>query len=212
MSRAHNRLAHRTVRYHSAVVPRSSSVRIGLMVPPPLPLLGIRVARSLDLEVLRRRFSAVAYDLELDLLAFVERGQTRLLHRRNVHKHIAPAALRLDESIAFGRIKPLHSPGRHQSSPGKRDRPPNLHIPVTAAIRIRHITNGLVTLIPANLRDRLSRSHKWLHDLLGVRLSYRETSQASFNRSVLGFVERGGTIPVTWNQTTIWMTSRRRAG
>src|SRR6266853_4360117 len=123
MSRAHNRLAHRTVRYHSAVVPRSSSVRIGLMVPPPLPLLGIRVARSLDLEVLRRRFSAVAYDLELDLLAFVERGQTRLLHRRNVHKHIAPAALRLDESIAFGRIKPLHSPGRHQSSPsGKRGR------------------------------------------------------------------------------------------
>jgi hypothetical protein len=70
-----------------------------------------------------------------------------------VHKHIATAALRLDESIAFGRIKPLHSPGRHQSSPSsKRGRPPNLHIPVTAAIKIRHITNGLVTLIPANLR------------------------------------------------------------
>src|SRR5882762_8898416 len=52
----------------------------------------------------------------------------RLLHSRNVHKHIAPAALGLDESIAFGRIKPLHSPGRHQSSPsGKRGRPSNLH-------------------------------------------------------------------------------------
>ena len=75
------------------------------------------VTRSLDLKILRRRFSAVAYDLELDLLAFIERGQTRPLHSRNVHKHIAPAALRLDESIAFGRIKPLHSPGRHQSSP-----------------------------------------------------------------------------------------------
>src|SRR5260370_28712444 len=123
---------------------------------------------------------AVAYDLERDLLAFVERGQTRLLHSRNVHKHIAPAALRLDEPIAFGRIKPLHSPGRHQSSPGKRDRPPNLHIPVTAAIRIRHITNGLVTLIPANLRDRLSCSHTWLHDPFGVRSFCRETSQASF--------------------------------
>jgi hypothetical protein len=93
------------------------------------------VTRSLDLKILRRRFSAVAYDLELDPLAFIERGQTRLLHSGNVHKHIAPAALRLDESIAFGRIKPLHSPGRHQSSPrGKRGRPPNLHIPVTAAI------------------------------------------------------------------------------
>src|SRR5712691_9880979 len=98
------------------------------------------VTRSLDLKILRRRFSAVAYDLELDLLAFIERGQTRPLHSRNVHKYIAPAALRLDESIAFGRIKPLHSPGRHQSSPrGKRGRPPNLHTPVTAAIKIRHI-------------------------------------------------------------------------
>jgi hypothetical protein len=115
--------------------------------------------RSLDLKILRRRFSAVAYDLELDLLAFVECGQTRPLHGRNVHKHILPAALRLDESIAFGRIKPFHSPGRHQSSPrGKRGRPPNLHIPVTATIKLRHITNGLVTLIPANLRNQLSRS------------------------------------------------------
>src|SRR5260221_7456461 len=77
----------------------------------------IRFTRSLDLKILRRRFSAVAYDLELDLLAFIERGKTRLLYSRNVHKHIAPAALRLDKSIAFGRIKPLHSPGRHQSSP-----------------------------------------------------------------------------------------------
>jgi hypothetical protein len=117
------------------------------------------VTGSLDPKILRRRFSAVAYDLELDLLAFIERGQTRPLHSRNVHKHILPAALRLDESIAFGRIKPLHSPGRHQSSPrGKRRRPPNLHIPVTAAIKIRHITNGLVMLIPANLRNQLSRS------------------------------------------------------
>src|SRR6266852_5263625 len=86
------------------------------------------VARSLDLKILRRRFSAVAYDLELDLLAFIERGQTRLLHSRNVHKHILPAALRLDESVAFGRIQPLHSPGRHQSSPrGKRGGPPTAH-------------------------------------------------------------------------------------
>src|SRR5882762_9596782 len=176
MSRAHVRLAHRTVRYHSAVAPRSSSVRVGLMVPPhPFvwALSGHKICsgvirtqdlfgrypdtRSLDLKILRRRFSAVAYNLELDLLAVIERGQTRFLHSRNVHKHILAAALRLDESIAFGRIKPLHSPGRHQSSPrGKRGGPPNLHIPVTAAIRILHVTNGLVTLIEANLRDQLA--------------------------------------------------------
>src|SRR5260370_2686875 len=119
------------------------------------------VTRSLDLKILRRRFSAVAYDLELDLLAFIERGQTRPLHSRNVHKHIAPATLRLDESIAFGRIKPLDSHGRHQrSASGKRGRPPNLHVPVTGAIRIRPIDNGLVTLIPANRRDRLPRSQR----------------------------------------------------
>ena len=49
-----------------------------------------RVTKSLDLKILRRRFSAVAYDLELDLLALIERGQTRPLHSRNVHKHILP--------------------------------------------------------------------------------------------------------------------------
>jgi hypothetical protein len=90
-----------------------------------------------DLEIFRRRFSAVAYNFELDLLAFIECRQTSLLHSRNMHKHILPTALRLDESIAFGRIKPLHSPARHQSSPrGRRHRLPNLHIPVTAAIAI----------------------------------------------------------------------------
>jgi hypothetical protein len=31
-----------------------------------------------------------------------------------------------------------------------------VHILVTAAIRIRHITNALIALISANLRDRLS--------------------------------------------------------
>src|SRR5215468_5223558 len=122
------------------------------MMPPHSVVRAYPVTRSLDLKILRRRFSAVAYDLELDLLAFIERGQTRPLHSRNVHKHILPSALRLDESIAFGRIKPLHSPGRHQSSPrGKRGRSPNLHILVTAARKIRHIANGLVTRIPANL-------------------------------------------------------------
>jgi hypothetical protein len=72
------------------------------------------VPRSLDPKILGRRFSTIADNLELDLLAFIERGQTGFLDRRNVHKYILPAALRLDESVAFGWIKPLHSPGRHQ--------------------------------------------------------------------------------------------------
>src|SRR6266478_6442590 len=57
------------------------------------------VTRSLDLEILRRRFSAVAYDLELDLLAFIERGKTRPLHSRCVHKHIDAAAASVSRSV-----------------------------------------------------------------------------------------------------------------
>src|SRR5258708_17653189 len=54
MSRAHVRLAHRTVRYHSAVAPRSSWVRVGLMVPPHSVCLGVvRIQDHLTL-----RFSA----------------------------------------------------------------------------------------------------------------------------------------------------------
>jgi hypothetical protein len=59
------------------------------------------IKRSLDLEIFGRRFSAIADNLELNFLAFIECGQTGFLDRRNV-----PAALRLDESIAFGWIKP----------------------------------------------------------------------------------------------------------
>src|SRR5260370_22009929 len=51
------------------------------------------VTRSLALKILRIRFSTLAYDLELDLLAFIERGQTRLLDTSNVHQHIAPPPL-----------------------------------------------------------------------------------------------------------------------
>src|SRR5579862_8823953 len=106
------------------------------MVPPYSACSGVSVARSLHLEVLRRRFSTVAYDLEFDLLAIIERGQARLLHRGNVYEYIPASALRLDESIAFGRIEPLHSAGRHRNSPRVDDvRAPHLHIPATVAIK-----------------------------------------------------------------------------
>jgi hypothetical protein len=61
-------------------------VRIRLMMVPPYSVcLGrYQVTRSFDLKILRRRFTAVAYDLELDLLAFIERRKTRPLHNRNI--------------------------------------------------------------------------------------------------------------------------------
>jgi hypothetical protein len=91
--------------------------------------------RSPDFEIFRRRFSAVAHNFEFDLLTFIERGQTGFLHSRNVNKYILSATLWLNESIAFGRIEPLHGTRRHQNSPRDKERSePTLHILVTVAI------------------------------------------------------------------------------
>jgi hypothetical protein len=54
------------------------------------------VTRSLDLKILRRRFSAVAYDFEFDLLSLIERREARPLHGRDMGKDVLPATLRLE--------------------------------------------------------------------------------------------------------------------
>src|ERR1700722_20334153 len=110
MRRAHAGLVHRTVRYHSAVVPKSSATGAGLIARPHVWLPD---QPSLDLEIFRRRLAAVADNLVLDLLAFIERAEAGPLHRRDMDEHILPAALRLDEPVALGRIEPLHCSGRH---------------------------------------------------------------------------------------------------
>src|SRR5207244_6789490 len=74
--------------------------------------------RSLDLEIHRRCFSAVLFDLILDLLPFIERTQSSALDCGDVDEHVlAATALRLNESIALGRIEPLHRAARHYRSP-----------------------------------------------------------------------------------------------
>src|SRR3984893_16656947 len=73
--------------------------------------------RSLDFNVLRRGFAAVADDFILDLLAFIERAQASALHRRDMNEYVLRAALGLNETVAFGRVDPLHRSGRHQESP-----------------------------------------------------------------------------------------------
>jgi hypothetical protein len=63
--------------------------------------------RSLDSEIYRRRFSTVFFDLVLNGLPFVERAQASTLNGRDMNKHVpTAAALRLNKSIAFGRIEP----------------------------------------------------------------------------------------------------------
>src|SRR2546429_7481223 len=73
--------------------------------------------RSLDLEIHRRCFSAVLFDLILDLLPLVERAQSSTFDCRDVYKHVSAAALRLSKSIAFSRIEPFHRAARHCRSP-----------------------------------------------------------------------------------------------
>src|SRR5262245_24143976 len=69
--------------------------------------------RSLDLEVLRGRLSAVLDELVLNGLSFVQRAKSGAFNSRDVHKHILPAFLRLDEAIALRRIEPLNGALRH---------------------------------------------------------------------------------------------------
>ena len=56
--------------------------------------------RSLDLEIHRRCFSAVLFDLILDLLPLIERAQSSALDSRDVDKHI-PCVYRKSDSTVM---------------------------------------------------------------------------------------------------------------
>src|SRR5262245_49304650 len=74
--------------------------------------------RLLNLEIHRRCFPAVLFDLILDLLPFIEHAQSSALDRGDVDEHVFAASLRLDKSIALGWIEPLHGAARHFDLPG----------------------------------------------------------------------------------------------
>src|ERR1044072_97582 len=70
--------------------------------------------RSGDLQILSRRLAAIAHELEVDPLAFIQRAQPGALHCRDVHEHVLAAVGRLDEAVTFGRVEPLHSSASHR--------------------------------------------------------------------------------------------------
>src|SRR4051812_399626 len=51
-----------------------------------------------------------------DFLALSEAAQTRTLDGADVHEHIPPALIGLDEAIALLVVEPLHGPSRHRLS------------------------------------------------------------------------------------------------
>src|SRR5262249_49329025 len=71
----------------------------------------------LDFEILRGCFSAVLDEFVLNGLSLVQGAKSGAFDRRDVHKHILPAFLGLDEAIALRRIEPLYGALRHATSP-----------------------------------------------------------------------------------------------
>src|SRR5215471_20839462 len=67
----------------------------------------------LNLEIHRRCFPVVLFDLILEVLPFIERAQSSALDRGDVDEHIFAACLRLDKSVALRRIAYRRSCRRH---------------------------------------------------------------------------------------------------
>src|ERR1700760_304779 len=60
---------------------------------------------------------AVGDHLVRDLLALIERAHARALNRADVNEYVAPAGVRRDKSISFGRVEPLDRTHSHRRIP-----------------------------------------------------------------------------------------------
>src|SRR5262245_24622867 len=73
----------------------------------------MKVPPSTRFEILRRLLAAVADQLVLDHLTFIERAQASALDRGDMDEYVFAAVLRLNESITFRRVEPFHGAGSH---------------------------------------------------------------------------------------------------
>jgi len=80
----------------------------------PGVLQGIaRVSVDLD-EVSCRHFAGIpGNEVILNAIILIKRSQTSLLDRRHVDENVLGPVFRRDESITFGRVKPLDSTCSH---------------------------------------------------------------------------------------------------
>src|SRR3546814_2200167 len=58
-------------------------------------------------------YTTLFRSLEGNLLALVQPTQPGALDGRDVHEHVRPAAVRLDEPVTLGAVEPLHGSDRH---------------------------------------------------------------------------------------------------
>jgi hypothetical protein len=68
---------------------------------------------TLNPEIFCRSLSLIRRFFVFDSLPFIERGQASPFDRRDVNEDVFAAALRLDETVPFSRIEPLHGTLRH---------------------------------------------------------------------------------------------------
>src|SRR5262245_20687225 len=73
----------------------------------------MKVSRSTRFEIVRRLLAAVADNLVIDDLTFVERAQACALDRGDMDEYVSAAALRLNETVALRRVEPFHGAGSH---------------------------------------------------------------------------------------------------
>src|SRR5665213_98570 len=67
----------------------------------------------------------VRFDIETDLLAFVQAFESGLFHGRDVHEHIAPAIIRLYKAVASLAVEELHNTRlRHRENSSPHTAPP----------------------------------------------------------------------------------------
>jgi hypothetical protein len=69
---------------------------------------GLQTRSALNLEIFCRCFSLVGDFLIFDNLPFIEAAETGFLDGRDMDKHIFSTTLRLNKSIPFLGIEPLH--------------------------------------------------------------------------------------------------------
>jgi len=76
----------------------------------------IQIARVSDRpQAFRRAFAAarIAYDLERNLLTFLEAAKARAFNRRNVNENVLRPVIRLDETVTLGAVEPFDCASGH---------------------------------------------------------------------------------------------------
>jgi|SRR5689334_7106187 len=69
---------------------------------------------SLDFEFSGGLFASIGNDFVFNLLPLIEGAEAGAFDRRDVDEYVlASTTVRLNKTIAFGRVEPLHSTGRH---------------------------------------------------------------------------------------------------